>query len=132
MVAHFHYVMMGGTVIAFIGGLHYWWPKMTGRMYYEKWGRIALRAGVHRLQHDLPDAVLPGQPGHAAPLLQLPGSVSSRCTRFRRSDPGCWASGLFMTAAYLLASLRKPMDCARQSLGRDDDGMADLLAADRA
>src|SRR5438045_8457316 len=41
VVAHFHYVMMGGTVIAFLGGLHYWWPKMTGRMYSEKWGRIA-------------------------------------------------------------------------------------------
>ncbi|HBY59132.1 MAG TPA: cytochrome c oxidase subunit I, partial [Solibacterales bacterium] len=36
VVAHFHYVMMGGTVIAFIGGLHYWWPKMFGRMYNEK------------------------------------------------------------------------------------------------
>ncbi len=41
VVAHFHYVMMGGTVIAFLGGLHYWWPKMFGRMYSEKWGRIA-------------------------------------------------------------------------------------------
>ena len=41
MVAHFHYVMMGGTVIAFIGGMHYWWPKMTGRMYNETVGRIA-------------------------------------------------------------------------------------------
>jgi cytochrome c oxidase subunit 1 len=41
VVAHFHYVMMGGTVIAFLGGLHHWWPKMTGRMYSEKWGRIA-------------------------------------------------------------------------------------------
>ncbi len=40
IVAHFHYVMMGGTVIALIGGLHYWWPKMTGRMYSEFWGRI--------------------------------------------------------------------------------------------
>jgi cytochrome c oxidase subunit 1 len=38
VVAHFHYVMMGGTVIAFIGGLHHWWPKMTGRMYNEKLG----------------------------------------------------------------------------------------------
>jgi cytochrome c oxidase subunit 1 len=36
VVAHFHYVMFGGTVIAFLGGLHYWWPKMTGRMYSEK------------------------------------------------------------------------------------------------
>src|SRR5205085_7045743 len=41
VVAHFHYVMMGSTVTAFIGGLHYWWPKMTGRMYSEKWARIA-------------------------------------------------------------------------------------------
>ena len=41
VVAHFHYVMMGGTVIAFLGGLHYWWPKMFGRMYNENVGRIA-------------------------------------------------------------------------------------------
>jgi cytochrome c oxidase subunit I len=41
VVAHFHYVMMGGTVMAFLAGLHYWWPKMFGRMYSEKWGRIA-------------------------------------------------------------------------------------------
>lgn len=41
VVAHFHYVMMGGTVIAFLGGLHYWWPKMWGRMYSEFWGRIS-------------------------------------------------------------------------------------------
>ena len=41
VVAHFHYVMFGGTVIAFLGGLHYWWPKMFGRMYNETWGRIA-------------------------------------------------------------------------------------------
>ncbi|MDH5491138.1 MAG: cytochrome c oxidase subunit I [Myxococcales bacterium] len=36
VVAHFHYTMVGGTVIAFLGGLHYWWPKMTGKMYSEK------------------------------------------------------------------------------------------------
>jgi cytochrome c oxidase subunit 1 len=41
VVAHFHYVMMGGAVTAFFGGLHYWWPKMFGRMYDEKWGRTA-------------------------------------------------------------------------------------------
>jgi cytochrome c oxidase subunit 1 len=40
VVAHFHYVMFGGTVIAFLGGLHYWWPKMTGRMYSEKMGAL--------------------------------------------------------------------------------------------
>jgi cytochrome c oxidase subunit 1 len=41
VVAHFHYVMMGGTVYALLGGLHYWWPKMFGRMYDEKWARWA-------------------------------------------------------------------------------------------
>jgi cytochrome c oxidase subunit 1 len=41
VVAHFHYVMMGGTMFAFIGGLHYWWPKITGRMYSERLGNIA-------------------------------------------------------------------------------------------
>jgi cytochrome c oxidase subunit I len=40
-VAHFHYTMMGGVLVAFLGGLHYWWPKMTGRMYSEFWGRLA-------------------------------------------------------------------------------------------
>jgi cytochrome c oxidase subunit 1 len=41
VVAHFHYVMMGGTVIAFVGGLHHWWPKMTGKMYGEKLGALS-------------------------------------------------------------------------------------------
>jgi cytochrome c oxidase subunit 1 len=41
VVAHFHYVMVGGTVLAFLGGLHYWWPKITGRLYSEAFGKIS-------------------------------------------------------------------------------------------
>ena len=41
VVAHFHYVMVGGTIMAYLGGLHYWWPKITGRMYNEVWGTIS-------------------------------------------------------------------------------------------
>jgi cytochrome c oxidase subunit 1 len=41
VVAHFHYVMMGGTVMAFLGGLLYWWPKITGKMYDEKLAKIS-------------------------------------------------------------------------------------------
>jgi len=41
VVAHFHYVMFGGVLMAFLGGLHYWWPKMFGRMYSELLGRAA-------------------------------------------------------------------------------------------
>ena len=40
VVAHFHYVMMGGTVLAFVGGMHHWWPKFTGKMYDERWAVI--------------------------------------------------------------------------------------------
>jgi cytochrome c oxidase subunit 1 len=42
IVAHFHYVMVGGTVMAFLGGLHYWWPKIWGRMYSKLWSMISL------------------------------------------------------------------------------------------
>jgi cytochrome c oxidase subunit 1 len=41
VVAHFHYIMVGGMVTAYFGGLHYWWPKITGRMYPEYWARAA-------------------------------------------------------------------------------------------
>jgi cytochrome c oxidase subunit 1 len=41
VVAHFHYIMVGGVVMAYLGGIHFWWPKMTGRMYPEFWGRIS-------------------------------------------------------------------------------------------
>jgi cytochrome c oxidase subunit I len=41
VVAHFHYVMMGGTMVAFLGGVFYWWPKMTGKMYNETLGQIS-------------------------------------------------------------------------------------------
>ncbi|MBT5365849.1 MAG: cytochrome c oxidase subunit I [Phycisphaerae bacterium] len=41
VVAHFHYVMMGSALIGFLGGIHHWWPKMTGKMYHENWGRVS-------------------------------------------------------------------------------------------
>lgn len=41
VLAHFHYIMVGGAVSAFFGGLHYWWPKITGKLYPEPWARFA-------------------------------------------------------------------------------------------
>jgi cytochrome c oxidase subunit 1 len=41
VVAHFHYIMVGGMLTAYLGGLHFWWPKITGRMYSEIWGRLS-------------------------------------------------------------------------------------------
>ena len=41
IVAHFHYVMVGGTIMGYLGGLHYWWPKMFGRMYPAFWSKLS-------------------------------------------------------------------------------------------
>jgi len=41
IVAHFHYIMVGGAVMAYLGGIHFWWPKITGRLYPDLWARFA-------------------------------------------------------------------------------------------
>ncbi len=41
VIAHFHYIMVGGMVMAYLGGIHFWWPKITGRMYPESWARLS-------------------------------------------------------------------------------------------
>jgi cytochrome c oxidase subunit 1 len=109
VVAHFHYVMMGGTVIAFIGGLHYWWPKMTGRMYSENWGRIACSLVFIGFNMTFLTQFFLGSRG-------MPRRYYNYLDQYQKlhalSTVGSWvlALGLFTTLAYLLASLRKPMD----------------------
>jgi cytochrome c oxidase subunit 1 len=41
VVAHFHYIMVGGAIMGFMGGLHFWWPKITGKLYAESWARLS-------------------------------------------------------------------------------------------
>jgi cytochrome c oxidase subunit 1 len=41
VIAHFHYVMVGGVLMGYLGGLHFWWPKITGRMYPEAWAKLS-------------------------------------------------------------------------------------------
>src|SRR5262249_2943382 len=41
VVAHFHYIMVGGMVMAYLGAMHYWWPKISGRMYPEGWAKLS-------------------------------------------------------------------------------------------
>ncbi|MGH9622560.1 MAG: cytochrome c oxidase subunit I, partial [Bryobacteraceae bacterium] len=41
VIAHFHYIMVGGAVMAYMGGLHYWWPKLSGRMYPERLAKVS-------------------------------------------------------------------------------------------
>ncbi len=41
IVAHFHYIMVGGAIMGYLGGIHYWWPKISGKLYPEAWARFA-------------------------------------------------------------------------------------------
>ena len=41
VVAHFHYIMVGGAVMGYLGGIHFWWPKITGRLYPEGWAKFS-------------------------------------------------------------------------------------------
>jgi len=41
IVAHFHYIMVGGAIMGYLGGLHYWWPKITGRLYPKRWSKLS-------------------------------------------------------------------------------------------
>jgi cytochrome c oxidase subunit 1 len=41
VVGHFHYIMVGGAVMGYLGGIHFWWPKITGRLYPDGWARLA-------------------------------------------------------------------------------------------
>jgi cytochrome c oxidase subunit I len=40
IVAHFHYIMVGGVLMAYLGGIHFWWPKITGKLYPEGWAKL--------------------------------------------------------------------------------------------
>ena len=85
VVAHFHYVMVAGSLFAFFGGTYYWLPKWTGTMYNETPRQGALLVVDDRVQHDvLPDA-LPGPRRNAAPDPGLRAAVRRLEHDWRRS-----------------------------------------------
>jgi cytochrome c oxidase subunit 1 len=109
VVAHFHYVMMGSTVIAFLGGIHFWWPKMFGRMYNESAARVsAILVFIGFNATFLPQFLLgsrgmPRRYYNYLPEFQFLHQVST---------VGSWILGLgfVIMAGYLFASLRTKMD----------------------
>ncbi len=105
VVAHFHYIMVGGAVMAYFAGLHYWWPKITGRMYPEWWARVsALLVFVGFNLTFFPQFILGyvGMPRryHAyAPEFQVLNVMST-------AGASVLAVGYFLPLCYLLWSLR--------------------------
>ena len=83
IVAHFHYVIFGGALLGFLGGMYFWWPKVFGYMLSEKLGKWHFWTDPHRLQPDVRPDAHPRPPGHAAAHAHL-----RRGLRLRLLEPG--------------------------------------------
>jgi len=116
VVAHFHYVMMGGTVMAFVGGLHHWWPKMTGRMYNERLGAIGCALVFIGFNMTFFTQFILGSRG-------MPRRYYNYLDQFQPlhafSTYGSWVIGLgfFLTLGYLLHSLKYGAKAPRNPWG---------------
>ena len=83
IVAHIHYVLFGGSVFTIFAGIYYWFPKMTGRMYDERLGKLALLDDLRRLQRDvLPHALrrAPGMPRRVSDYAEAFGDLNFAIT----------------------------------------------------
>ena len=78
IVAHFHYIMVGGTIMGYLGGLHYWWPKISGRLYPRIPRQAQRRHHLSRLQPDVLPAVHRSATS-ACRAATTPTRPSSRC-----------------------------------------------------
>ena len=75
VVAHFHYIMVGGAIMGYLGGLHFWWPKITGRKYSEAWARLSAVLIFVGFNLTFFPQFLLGYLGHAPPLPRVPRGV---------------------------------------------------------
>jgi cytochrome c oxidase subunit 1 len=105
VVAHFHYVMMGGTVMAFMGGLHHWWPKITGKMYSEAKARVSVALVFIGFNLTFFTQFILGSRGMPRRYYNY---LEQFQTLHRVSTVGSWfiGAGFFWMAFYLFQSLR--------------------------
>jgi cytochrome c oxidase subunit 1 len=108
--------MVGGTIMAYLGGIHFWWPKMTGRMYNEVWGGISALIIFVGFNMTFFTQFFLGSQG-------MPRRYYTYLDQFQPlhafSTFGSWilGLGLFLVLAYLLASLRKKYDASNNPWG---------------
>jgi cytochrome c oxidase subunit I len=107
VVAHFHYIMVGGAVMAYMGAIHFWWPKMSGRMYPELLGKLsALVVFVGFNLTFFPQFVL-GYLGMPRRYYEYPGEFQV-LNVMSTAGASILAVGYVLPLVYLLLSLRKP------------------------
>ncbi len=106
VVAHFHYVMMGSALIAMIGGLHHWWPKITGKMYNENWGRWGFTLVFIGFNVTFFTQFMLGSQGMPRRYATYPADAGFQIYHVI-SSIGSYilAVGFFVTAGYLLQSM---------------------------
>src|SRR5271156_6203181 len=109
VVAHFPYVMVGGMVMAYMGGMHFWWPKITGKLYPEGWAKFSallVFAGFNLTffpQFILGYLGMPRRYHAYAPEFQVLNVLST-------AGASILAIGYFLPLTYLLWSLRYGRD----------------------
>ena len=107
VVAHFHYIMVGGAVMAYMGAIHFWWPKMSGRMYPELFGKLsALVVFVGFNLTFFPQFVL-GYLGMPRRYYEYPAEFQV-LNVMSTAGASILAVGYVLPLVYLLLSLRKP------------------------
>ncbi len=116
VVAHFHFIMVGGTITAYLAAIHYWFPKVTGRMYPERLGLLsALVVFFGFLVTFVPQFLLgnEGMPRryHNYPAAFQPLHIVSTCGAYML------ASGLLLTLGYLGWALRYGERASRNPWG---------------
>src|SRR5205085_7739751 len=105
VVAHFHFIMVGGTMTAYLAALHYWFPKMFGKMYSERWGLLSAALVFMGFFVTFFPQFLLGNFG-------MPRRYASYPERFQSlhvvSTAGSWvlAAGLVITLVYLIHALK--------------------------
>ena len=129
IVAHFHYVMVGSVLFAFLGGLYHWWPKMFGRMSNELWGNVGAIAAVRRVQPDVLHPVRHGRQGNAAALRDVSGSSSRRYHVVSTIGAYVMAVGLFIRCVQPAAQPAAAAEGAGEPVGREHARVALPLAA---
>ncbi len=104
VVAHFHFIMVGGTLSGFLAAVHYWFPKITGRRYSEKWGLLAAALIFAGFNMTFVPQFLLGNAGMPRRYYDYPEQYA---VLHLISTVGSWAlaGGMLTTLAYLVAAL---------------------------
>ncbi|MGI9013731.1 MAG: cytochrome c oxidase subunit I [Phycisphaerales bacterium] len=105
VVAHFHYVMMGSALIAMIGGIHHWWPKITGKMYNENAGRVGCVVVFIGFNLTFFTQFMLGSQGMPRRYFNYDGDLYQTYHVWSSIGSFIMAIGFFWTAGYLLHSM---------------------------